>query len=281
MSPQKKSTIDWSSQPGAVPSEDVAGLYRSQVFIFSAHKTATQTIRHTLEQQGVPAIHAHLPENVGLTSANMQDALQSYNRQHGHPITIISVFREPLERLISSFFQSLQRHYYARTQPLSDVDNTRLLPSAFTRSQAELCALFVRYMDVVDGFGESLDLILSLWDQPATQLAFEPAQGYGRCVLPAAELVSFRFDQIINHPALVGKALQLPTLTQWQKANVTDEKPHANLYHAFKQRLTLEPERITAVYESRRHLIEAFYPGEYAVMLDQQIQHYAKPRQAR
>ena len=92
---------------------DIEKLLGIECLIFSSHKTATQTITYSLNQSGTPSLHAHILENIGMVEGQFNEFIKRYRASKSRRIKIISVFRDPLERLISSFFESLSEDAYA------------------------------------------------------------------------------------------------------------------------------------------------------------------------
>src|SRR5215210_5142841 len=95
-------------------------LYAIRFLIFSSHKTATQSIVSSLNSKGIRALHGHTVQDLGLQKNQFKAFLQCYREINGRKLEIISIFRDPLDRMKSSMFQALTRHYYAWTK---EVDN--------------------------------------------------------------------------------------------------------------------------------------------------------------
>lgn len=84
-------------------------------FVFSSHKTATQTLLATFKINGYGSLHIHtiLNFNVVLKLNHAEDelieyfmkGLVEYKDKKNKKLKIITVIRNPFDRLISSFFQ--------------------------------------------------------------------------------------------------------------------------------------------------------------------------------
>lgn len=248
---------------------------QSDALVFSSHKTATQTIRETLRTHGVTAVHAHASANLDLNVEDLAALLEAYHAYKKKPLVIISVFREPLSRMMSSFFQALQRHYFAWTCDINEDENRRLVGTAFDRSSAELNDLFERYMDRVDGFGESLDELAQARIIRPDLILFDPHnKKYGKNDLACATLYTFRFDQLMVDVTILARALGM-AIPVWANANMTTQKAHYERYRQFKNDLIISTGRIERLYERRRHLIDRFYPSAFERMLREQIMAYS------
>jgi hypothetical protein len=75
-------------------------------FVYSSHKTSTQSLIKTLELNGYPSKHIHLLKNINISSNDFIEFLKRYKNIRKKKIRIISVIRDPKDRLISSFFQT-------------------------------------------------------------------------------------------------------------------------------------------------------------------------------
>ena len=82
-------------------------LIALDVLVYSAHKTGTQTLVHTFRESGLACAHCHRLSNLNppLSPERLPECLREYRRRRGRPLVIVSVFREPIDRHISSFFQ--------------------------------------------------------------------------------------------------------------------------------------------------------------------------------
>ncbi len=84
-------------------------------FIFSSHKTATQTLLATFKINGYNSLHIHTISNFNvvlkLNYTNNElieyfmKGLAEYKSKNNKKLKIITVIRNPYDRLISSFFQ--------------------------------------------------------------------------------------------------------------------------------------------------------------------------------
>lgn len=85
---------------------DLHPLLHLDYLIYSSHKTATQTLVQTFNNSGFRARHCHIIQNLNLgKNENFIDLIKSYKKFHGKRLKIITVLRDPMERLMSSYFQ--------------------------------------------------------------------------------------------------------------------------------------------------------------------------------
>ena len=83
--------------------------------VYSSHKTSTQSIVEILNIHDIKTIHCHHINNFKFTLANYNglitdetfiQGLINYKNTNDKKMKIISIIRNPKDRLISSFFQS-------------------------------------------------------------------------------------------------------------------------------------------------------------------------------
>lgn len=82
--------------------------------VYSSHKTSTQSLVHIINNHTLKSIHCHLinnfehtlPKYKGIISnETFIQGLQNYKNTNNKKLKIISIVRNPKDRLISSFFQ--------------------------------------------------------------------------------------------------------------------------------------------------------------------------------
>ena len=94
-------------------------LLNLDYLVYSSHKSGTQTLVHTLKRSGFRCKHCHYLPNIDLKSGDFTGYLESYFQRNKKKLDVITVFREPMERHISSFFQG----YGSRPLRLKEVEN--------------------------------------------------------------------------------------------------------------------------------------------------------------
>lgn len=242
-------------------------LLSTDFLVYSAHKTGTQTISHTLRMNGLRCIHCHLigDETTRIPAGEFRSVLRRYAHWTGKRLRIISVFRLPVERHISSFFQ-----WYGEGVLRKKVIATKSETIIMQLSVPQLQAKFVEHLRARDlpGIGESIDEMCAELQLPASGLTFDPEKGHGVTDLPFCRVALFRFEKLIRGGELTS---QLPIITGkdlvQHDANVTNDKWYRDIYEEFRETLRLPSDLLTAVYESRRHLFDLFYPGQYPALL--------------
>lgn len=249
-------------------------LFDLDFLVYSAHKTATQTTSHTLRRHGFRCMHCHLLRDlgVGLQPGELPQFLECFAGRNGRTFEIITVFREPIERHISSFFQ-WYGNGVVREKVVADIADTII----HTRSVAELQAMFLDELvrGSVPGMPESIDEMCKGLGVDVAALRFDTAEHRGVVELPHCRIFLLRFDSLIYEKRLESLLTKITGKAIAQHdANVSATKWYAEKFAEFKASLRIPRGTLAAVYEAKRHLIELFYAGEYEARLAKAIEKY-------
>ena len=137
----------------------------------------------------------------------------------------------------------------------------------------QLQEAFYEYCATHNGFGESVEILCNELSIDPAQLVFDEAQAWGRTRLPACDLLLLRFDQLVRDFApLLSSAVGRP-ITQIRK-NLAENHWYASRYQSFRQSLPLPQRLVHEIYQSRRHLLDLFYPGRIDAMIEAAIERY-------
>ena len=251
------------------PMQD-SSLYELDYLVFSSHKTATQSTLASLRASGFKALHCHTLYNIDIEVGRFAEYLDRYKDHNNKKLKIISIFREPVERLISSFFQwhgiGAVRHNLG-----GEVEKSLI----YQLSGKVLEAEFHRYCQTIDGFGESLDLIGAELEIKVGELDFSSEKMLGDVELGNCQIFLIRFDQFVeNFESLLGNVSgsQINSV----QLNIGEQYWYGDKYRKFKKELKLPSEVISEIFQSRRHLIEMFYPGGFDSLLASVTNRYCK-----
>lgn len=249
--------------------------------VFSSHKTMTQSIRNTLTYNGMGCVHAHRLSNLGLSDDHFRYLCNEYVRKNNRKLQVISVFRDPMERMISSFFQSLSVEKWGRTNsgaefslrelPIEAVIKESIL---FSEDFESIEQRFWYYCAKVDGFGESLHDLTRIFDIQLSEIEYHPIPAFSSNECECVDLHVSRFDLmriefIQSLERLVGRSLTL------QKNNISEEKWYYDKYKEFRENVRIPKVFVTNMYESRRRLCQVFYKGGYSDLLQQRLLQYS------
>jgi hypothetical protein len=252
-------------------------LYQVDFLVYSAHKTGTQTVSSTLRLNGVPCIHCHSIQNytVGIDKGLFADFLKSYYMRNGKKLAIITVFREPLERHISSFFQ-WHGHGEIVSGNVTDVASTIIQ----TKSISDLQGLFIKEIreQTLIGRRESIYEFCHELDLHVSDLDYNSTKDYGFVETAYCCIYLLRFDTLFSEGGvekLFSRILGRP-ISKYD-ANRSMDKWYRDIWLEFKSSLSIPLDVINTVYESRRSLIELFYYNQYDCLLLRAFNRFARP----
>jgi hypothetical protein len=181
-----------------------------------------------------------------------------------------------LDRLVSSFFQSLSEEVYAYLQPDKAGDVSGQEDNIIYKiSPRDLRELFVRYCREINGWGESLVLICQEVGISVGDLEFVDHELVSPNELRDCHLYLLRFDLMLPHlpevlAALTGRSISV------QESNSSNAKYYARAYQEFRSSLRVPQSLIRDMYEPRRTLMALFYPGRYDSILQAKVDQYGQ-----
>jgi hypothetical protein len=246
------------------------------VLVFSSQKTATQTILNSLNGSGVDSLHGHTTDNLGLTEDLFKQYLLQYIDYNKKPLKIISIFRDPLERMVSSFFQSLSEDKYAYTHPYLEFPihdpSENLLHKV---DAAEILELFQSYCNKIDAWGESIATICKVMNSEIEALDFCEIDKIGINCLDLCSLYLLRFDLMLPCLAeLLGRITKQDIALRPE--NLANTKYYFDQYRTFGETMALPVDLIERIYQGRKALMELFYPDQLDTILDARIRRYGR-----
>lgn len=238
-------------------------LYDLEFLVYSAHKTGTQTLVHTFRDNGFACTHCHRLSNLSppLTPELLPQFLGEYRRRRGRVLPIVSVFREPIGRHISSFFQ-WHGEGALRRQPGATPADSLLARCPVPELQRRFREDLERGAPV--GALESIRELCGALAIPVERLHFDPLRHQGISELPDGTLHLFRFDSLIQEgrigpllSALAGRPIQP------RAANLSTVKWYFPILEEFRATLRLPAALIRRIHAEKLDLLSLMY-GEQA-----------------
>ena len=231
--------------------------------VFSSHKTATQTLTHTLRQAGFTALHCHslAHGNVPISPGTLAQ-FAARRRPEADKLKIVSVFREPIERLASSMFQAHGKH-------ASGFEDSII----HKHSVDELRDVFFGDYCGSRNAEESLVELAAELHIPLGAMTFDAGRMLGQLEGAGYTVILLRFDLFAAHAPrilrdITGRDLSITN------ANLSEGKWYEAKYAEFRQRLRLPRSLVEQVYSGRRELIEIFDEAGYDGALARAIERY-------
>lgn len=246
------------------------GLLTLDYLTFSSHKSATQSMVKTLNKNGFRCKHCHVLPDMDLPVGSLPVLLDAYIKQNNKKLAIISTFREPIDRLISSFFQ-----YYGigvvRKGMVGDKNETII--SKLTIDQLQEIFVHEYCENTEIGTHESIALICNELGIRIDDLIFDRETNYGFYEGGNFKLLLFRFDILVNHfpdllTTVTGREITI------HERNMSDSRWYKEIRAEFRQTLSIPPDIISRIYSSRKGLINVFYQGGYESLLSSAVETY-------
>lgn len=238
--------------------------------VFSSHKSGTQTLRNSLRASGYKAAHCHNVRHLGLRHDEFESYLNQYSQQRGKKLDLITVFREPIDRHISSFFQG------HGSRPLAKklvADKTETL--IYQMKPCDLCDLFISELESESliGFSESIHEIATELRFNPSDLLFDNQRGFSVFETSNVRVFLFRFDSLFsNFSALMGEITDRSFIVQ--SSNMSERKWYRETYLAFRNQLAIPSSIIEKTYKKKEDLIKLFYSGSFETPLRNAIAMY-------
>ena len=249
-------------------------LIALDVLVYSAHKTGTQTLVHTFRESGLACAHCHRLSNLNppLSPERLPECLREYRRRRGRPLVIVSVFREPIDRHISSFFQwhgegALRRHPGAT--PAESLLARTSVPALQRRFQEDL------ERDAAVGALESIRELCAALALPVEHLHYAPLQQHGVSERPEATVHLFRFDSLIHEgriEALLAPVVGRPIAPK--AANLSAVKWYFPILQEFRATRRLPAGLIRRIYAEKADLLALMYGDQAGDLLARTLARY-------
>jgi hypothetical protein len=244
--------------------------------VYSSHKTGTQTLVRSLSAAGHRAIHLHGVGHLDGTIGQFREYLKYYREKYGKKVKIISAFRLPIERHISSFFQWygdgawIQRFsdYTSEDTVIHQIDikglNSLLVSDIASRKLA--------------GYRDSLHELCKILEIDSMALREERYQGSYRVDHELAEITLARFSDLFKDSLKNIFALSGASVQNICEANISGKKWYSTKYEKFKAGVFIPENVIQQTYLDRKDLIEVFYPGLFDELLEADCRTYCHLR---
>lgn len=252
-------------------------LYGLDVLVFSAMKTGTQTLVRSLRENGLVCTHCHRLGTVTtqLTPESFAAYLREYVIRTGRKLPIISVFREPIERLVSTFiyWHGVRAQREGLAESPSDTILSRCsieqLQSRFLEDLAE---------EYLTGRLEAVEEFCLAKKIPVSHLAVDPVSLRGSNEFNDCTLHLLPFDSIRRPDELEARLTEItgrrivPTAS-----NLSADHWSYPVLQAFRESLRMPAAVIDGVYERYADLLRLAYGGQTSALRENVVARYARP----
>lgn len=242
--------------------------------VYSSHKSGTQTLVNTLKSSGFRCRHCHYLPNIGIKNGDFRLYLESYFQKNNRKLNVITVFREPLQRHISSFFQG----YGTKPLRLKEVENEiETIIYKYTINQLQERYISELRSQSLIGFRESVHDIIKELQINTSDLVYNSERRFGIFETQNIRLFMFRFDILFNDlDGLLNEITKNNIVIK--NSNISGSKWYRDIYAKFKKSLVIPDDIVLEVYTEKCDLIKLFYPRAYDSSLKQALMHYGEKR---
>ncbi len=258
---------------GRSPADDISAVFPGlEYLVFSSHKSATQTITRSLRDAGHGASHCHTLELPGfpIPPGRLAEFAAS-RRAPDQCLQIVTVFREPVERLVSSMFQ-WHGVGAVRTGEVAGNEQTIIHAWPVERLRDYFVDEFSRHWG-----DESIPELARELSIPLDALEFDAGSGIGRHEHRDCTLHLLRFDLFAARPEALLSAITGHRTTV-QNANLGDRQWYRHKYAEFRRALRLPEDVVERLYSERRELVRIFHPEGFDAALAAARARYCAPR---
>ena len=247
-------------------------LLNLDFLVFSSHKTATQSLVNTLNQNNLRTKHCHVLDNIGMETGAFLPYLRTYVQQNQRKLNVITIFREPVARHISSFFQWYGSKPLFRKEVDSEFE-TIIYRNSIEDLQQQLINE-INEKSLI-GIEESIDQICDELQIDISDLNYDEEKKFGLYEHDYCKIYLLRFDEVTRNFTDLVSQITGKKITEHQYANQSADKWYNSIYAEFKKSLRIPPETINDIYNSRIALFNLFYPGKFAPLLNLALEKYA------
>jgi hypothetical protein len=231
----------------------------TEFLIFSSHKTSTQSLLHTLNDSHYKTTKIHIIKDAHHWNHIGQDdktfllqEIKKYKEKNHKRLKVITVIRPPIERFISSFFQTNADNevFFAKKRNI-------LESTAIQESNRRLYDMFIDSLKhkSSDYYKESLYELAELFDSRIFQ-QLVPRKDHFYYENEWIELYVLDFKQL-NDPRYLNRCLPVK-IEHITPKNITEQKIYSPKYKNFKDTIMdIEDYKHEVLYS-----IQTFYPNK-------------------
>jgi hypothetical protein len=235
-------------------------LENIEFLLFSSHKTSTQTIRYSLDNSDYPTLLLHVLDDIYPYNNEDKDPktflleeIKTYNNTYNKRLKVISVIRNPIDRFISSFFQSNcdNQFYFKETE----IEDTTIMKYPVDK----LYPLFLSSIKNKTSkyYYEGMYDLCYIFETNIFE-HLVPKDGYYYYENDSIELYVLDFKHIHDLNYLV-KCLPVTVISEMVENNVTEKKIYYPKYKDFKEKIIKNKKNndyVTSLIES------SYYPNK-------------------
>jgi hypothetical protein len=251
--PPKSVKVSVKVNPANVTTIDgIVNMIKSPVFVISGGKTGSTT----LSKSYLDSFHCHttlylnhnlFPKVAGVTLPQLYLKAAEKFKQ---PAIIITAIRNPIDRMIGSFFQNLEGHLKMSRKEILQMDPQRLV-EIFNQ----------QFLHLEDYYPF---LLSDTCDLDIFSVPFDFDKKYLRIDEDGMIFVAVRFEDIAKWDRILPAALPERSDFNFKPDNISENKWYGNLYREFKKNFKIRKEDLDQMFNNSIHtrVIRHFYTDE-------------------
>lgn len=236
---------------------DIGSIVKSRFFIISGGKTGSSTLSASFANSK----HLHSSNHFHheyrrFTDKSISDLYDFAIQKclQGEKIVIISAVREPIARVISSFFQNIGIHLKKTEKEIAAIPITELIEIFNQR--------FLFHLENYSPFSDNREP--SGNDYGGLNLLTIPFDINEKCLFfenDTRRILIIRFDEILEWDSIIRRKLPPSDLKayKWRPTNLTEQKWYGRIQKQFIRQYKLSPEVVEKRYELEIDILKHFY----------------------
>jgi len=256
------------------------------VIVFQMGKVGSTAIVDELRKRSLhtPVFHVHFLTNAGISDAKNRraqlmkgynanewclyesDFVRNYLGEHisDRKIKIITLFREPISRNISSFFYNIHKY-------VPDFDGYRLDDaSCISELLHKYLEVFVEHEYTLEWFDAEFEPVFGL---DLYKHEFDPEKGYSIIKNNGIEVLVLKLEKLKESASAAFSEFMNIEKFDLKKKNTSDEQPYYDTYKMFLANVNLPIAYIDMMYESA--YMKHFYSEDEIMQFRRRWQHIA------
>lgn len=202
-----------------------------------------------------------------------QEYLNIYLKRNKKKLIVLSSFRDPIERHMSSFFQC-----YGTKALRNGEAKTKFETILYTKSIFELQQQFLQELNDKSCAGMMNESIIDITKElkiSFKDLNYNKVDQFGIYESDTIKLYVFHFPFLTQNMSdilskITGKKIVI------RDANMSEDKWYKEIYKEFKKSLYIPKETIINVYSYKKDLVEIFNTSTYELAVKSSLNKYSK-----
>lgn len=237
---------------------------KNDYLVYSSHKTATQSILSILRTNGYRAKHCHKYHDLEHTSginvnkvsfAELVNYYNKKNKKNNKKLKIITCFRNPLDRLLSSYFQNYGADpVWIHRKKSQDTIIYKQTPEQIVDD----CLRQIKNR-TLPGYTESIHEMCQLMSIPLSDINYDKTKLFSVYENDRVIIYFFRFDTFINNSVELIRQITGKQNIIYNESNLSENHWYSQKYKLTKQIFEIPEELKKQIVSDNKNLLDLFY----------------------